>query len=229
MTPAGASAASEPTAQEPPTPHEQVLAAAKEMLRRGLTAGTSGNVSARLADDRVVITPSSLSYEEMTLDDLVVIDMAGEVVDGTRSASSEKHVHLACYRAFAEIGSVIHSHPVYATMFACARLPIPAVVDEFSVYVGGDVPVCDYAMSGTEDLGHNAAALLKDVGSALLANHGMVTIGSTPDKTLHQAGVVERAAQIIWGTRALGGAVPLPEKVVTDFAGVYRMIRDMKG
>lgn len=208
--------------------HEQVLAAAKEMLRTGLTAGTSGNVSARLDDERVVITPSSLSYEEMTLDDLVVIDMKGETVEGHRSASSEKHVHLECYKAYDEVGSVIHSHPIYATMFACARQPIPALVDEFALYVGGDVPVCDYAMSGTEDLGRNAAPMVREVGTALLASHGMVTVGANPAKTLHQAGVVERAAQIVWGARALGGGVPLPEKVNTDFGNVYKMFREMK-
>jgi L-fuculose-phosphate aldolase len=206
------------------TVHEQVLKAAKDMLSKGLTAGTSGNVSGRLADDKVVITPSSLSYEDMTLKDLVVLDMDGKVVEGERSASSEKGVHLACYRKYDEIGSVIHSHPMYATMFACARIPIPAVVDEFTVYVGGEVPVCDYAMSGTDELGANAAAMLDDVGTALLANHGMVTIGANPDRTLHQAGVVERAAQVIWGVKLFGGAVPLPEKVNRDFEGVYKLM-----
>jgi L-fuculose-phosphate aldolase len=204
--------------------HYEVLQAAKDMLARGLTAGTSGNVSARLDNDQVVITPSSLSYEDMTLDDLVVLDMDGKVVDGHRSASSEKGVHLACYRKFDEIGSVIHSHPLYATMFACARIPIPAAVDEFAIYVGGEVPVCEYAMSGTEQLGENAAAMLGDVGTALLASHGMVTIGPNADRTLHQAGVVERAAQVVWGARALGGPVPLPEKVNRDFAGVYKLM-----
>jgi L-fuculose-phosphate aldolase len=204
--------------------HEQVLAAAKDMLRHGLTGGTSGNVSGRLANDQVVITPSSLSYEEMTLDDLVVLDMDGIVVDGHRSASSEKAVHLQCYREFDEIGSVIHSHPIFATMFACARIPIPAAVDEFAIYVGGDVPVCDYAMSGTDDLGVNAAAKLKDVGSALLASHGMVTIGPDPARALHQAGVVERAAQVVVGARQLGGVVPLPPRVNRDFSGVYKLM-----
>jgi L-fuculose-phosphate aldolase len=160
----------------------------------------------------------------MTLNDLVVIDMDGKVVEGDRSASSEKGVHLACYRAYDEIGSVIHTHPLYATMFAIVRQPIPALVDEFALYVGGEVPVCDYAMSGTDELGANAAAKLADVGSALLASHGMVTIGANPAKTLHQAGVVERAAQVVWGARSLGHAVPLPAKVNRDFAGVYKLM-----
>jgi L-fuculose-phosphate aldolase len=205
--------------------HEDVLAAAKQMLRLGLTGGTSGNVSARLDDDRIVITPSSVDYEAMTLDDLVVLDPAGEVVDGQRAASSEKGLHLACYAAFDEVSSVIHSHPVYATMFACARQPIPAAIDEFAIYVGGDVRCADYAMSGTPDLGNNAIACLKDTGSALLASHGMVSIGANPAKTLHQAGIVERSAQIIWGARSLGGAEPLPADVNDNFGKLYTYVR----
>ncbi len=205
--------------------HDEVLKAAKDMLRLGLTAGTSGNVSGRIDDNHLVITPSSISYEDMTLEDLVVLDFEGNVVEGTRNASSEKAVHIECYKEYAEVGSVIHSHPVYATMFACAREPIPAAIDEFAIYVGGDVEVCDYAMSGTDDLGRNAAAKVARTGSALLASHGMVTVGPNCAKTLHQAGVVERSAQIIWGARSLGPVVPLPDEVNVNFGKLYRYLR----
>jgi L-fuculose-phosphate aldolase len=205
--------------------HDDVLAAAKDMLRLGLTAGTSGNVSGRLEDGSIVITPSSIPYDEMTLADLVVIDMAGEVVEGTRSPSSEKLVHLACYKRFAEVNSVIHAHPVYASMFALARQPIPSAIDEFAVYVGGDVPVAEYAMTGTPELGENAADCLADVGSALLANHGTVTVSDSPEKAIHQLGVVERAAQIVWGARALGGEAELPASTNDTLSSYYRMLR----
>jgi L-fuculose-phosphate aldolase len=205
--------------------HDEVLAAAKEMLRLGLTAGTSGNVSGRLDDGNVVITPSSIPYDEMTLADLVVIDTAGEVVEGTRSPSSEKLVHLSCYKRFPEVGSVIHAHPVYASMFALARQPIPSAIDEFAVYVGGDVPVADYAMTGTPELGENVADCLGAVGSALLANHGTVTVSDSPAKAIHQLGVVERTAQIVWGARSLGGEVDLPASTNDTLSSYYRMLR----
>jgi L-fuculose-phosphate aldolase len=206
--------------------HDQVLQAAKDMLRLNLTAGTSGNVSARLEDGHVVITPSSIDYETMTLDDLVVIDAAGEVVEGTRPASSEKLVHLACYKRYPEIQSVIHAHPLYASMFACARQPIPSAIDEFAVYVGGDVPCADYAMTGTPELGENAADVLASVGTALLASHGTVTVSESPAKAIHQLGVVERAAQIVWGARAaLGGIADLPASTNDTLSGYYRMLR----
>jgi L-fuculose-phosphate aldolase len=206
--------------------HDEVLAAAKDMLRKGLTAGTSGNVSARTDDGHVVITPSSIDYEEMTLADLVVLDLDGKVVEGTKSPSSEKSVHLASYRRYPEIGSVIHAHPVYASMFAVAREPIPAVIDEFAVFVGGAVPCAEYAMTGTDQLGENAADCLASVGSALLASHGTVTVAGSAAQAIHQLGVVERAAQIVWGARVLGNVAQLPEQVNTTLSGYYGMIRN---
>lgn len=204
-----------------------VLDAAKDMLRRGLVEGTAGNISARRPDGNIVITPSSVDYRDMQLDDLVLVDPQGAVLhaaDG-RSPSSEMQLHLACYRAYDDIGSVIHSHPVWATMFAIAHQPIPACIDEFAVYCGGDVRCTDYAASGTPDVGANAVKALEGRGAALIANHGMVAVGPRPDKALHITALVERTAQIVWGARALGGPVPIPEDVNRNFASVYGYLR----
>ncbi|MGE5292074.1 MAG: class II aldolase/adducin family protein [Micromonosporaceae bacterium] len=202
-----------------------VLGAATGMLEFGLTTGTSGNVSARLDDGLIVITPSSLPYRDMTADDLVVLTMDGEQVSGRRAPSSEKSLHLACYRAFDEVGAVLHSHPAYATMFACARMPVPAVLDEAVIFAGGEIPVTDYAMSGSPVVGQNAVAVLGAAGSALLANHGLVTIAASPSEALNQAAVVEHCAQVAWGVRALGGHVPLPPEALESFAATYRRSR----
>jgi L-fuculose-phosphate aldolase len=208
-------------------PEDAVLDAAKDMLRRGLVEGTAGNISARRSDGNIVITPSSVDYGDMRLDDLVVIDPQGEVVraaDG-RFPSSEAKLHLACYQAFDDIGSVIHSHPVWATMFAIAHQPIPACIDEFAVYCGGEVRCTDYAASGTPEVGTNAVKALEGRGAALIANHGLVAVGPRPDKVLHITALVERTAQIVWGARALGGPVPIPDEVNRTFAGVYGYLR----
>lgn len=206
-----------------------VLATARTLAARGLVEGTSGNVSARVDDARVCLTPSSLPYDAMTLDDLVVVGLDGAVLEGERSPTSEKALHLACYRRHPEIGGVVHSHPVHATMFAVARQPIPAAIEEVAVYIGGDVPVCDYVMTGTDELGEEVAARLADRAAALLANHGMVTVGATPDAALHAALVVERTAHIVWGARLLGTPHELPANVNEDFGGVYRFVRDQGG
>jgi L-fuculose-phosphate aldolase len=206
-------------------PEHAVLDAAKEMLRRGLVEGTAGNISARRSDGNIVITPSSVDYRDMQLDDLVLVDPKGAVLQATegRSPSSEMQLHLACYQAFDDIGSVIHSHPVWATMFAIAHEP--ACIDEFAVYCGGDVRCTDYAASGTPEVGTNAVTALEGRGAALIANHGLVAVGPRPDKVLHITALVERTAQIVWGARALGGPVPIPEDVNRNFAGVYGYLR----
>lgn len=204
-----------------------VLAAAKDMLRKGLVEGTAGNISARQHDGTIVITPSSVDYAEMQLDDLVVIDPDGQTLqarDG-RSPSSEKLLHLACYRAFDDVGSVIHSHPIHATMFAVARQDIPACIDEFAIFVGGDVRCTDYAASGTPDVGEQAVKALEGRGAALIANHGMVAVGPKPSTVLHITALVERSAQIVWGSRALGVPHPLPDEVNAGFANIYGYLR----
>jgi L-fuculose-phosphate aldolase len=134
-------------------------------------------------------------------------------------------LHLACYQAFDDIGSVIHSHPVWATMFAVTRQSIPAAVDEFALYCGGEIRCAEYAASGTPDVGTNAVKALEGRAAALIANHGLVAVGPRPDKVLHVTALVERTAQIVWGARALGGPVPIPDEVNQNFAAVYGYLR----
>jgi L-fuculose-phosphate aldolase len=194
---------------------DAVLAAARAMLDLGLATGTAGNVSARRPDGTVEITAAGAA------DDTVTLDLGGNVLTGSRPPSSERALHLAVYRAYPEIGGVVHAHPVHATMFACARTSIPAAVDEFAIYVGGDVPCAAYAPSGTDELAANAAPLLKDRAAVLLASHGLVSVGRSPHDALHVATVVERGAQAIWGATILGGAVPLPEEANAALAAAY--------
>ena len=212
------------------TSRQQVLDTAQRLLAAGLVEGTSGNVSARLPDGTVCLTPSSLAYETMTVDDLVVCDLDGKVVDGDRSPTTEKALHLACLRRYPEVGAVIHSHAEFATMFAVLRRPIPALIEEVVVYVGGDVPVAEYRGTGSDELGDEVASWLGDRSAVLLANHGMVAVGRDPDEAFHNTALVERTARILWGAHLLGrsiGSEPhdLPPKVNADFAGVYSYVR----
>ncbi len=149
----------EPTATEV---KEQLLAVAKEMLTSGLVQGTAGNVAARLPDGNVVLTPSSLDYLEMDLDDLVVCSPDGDVVEGHRGPTSEKALHLAAMRRYPEINATMHCHAKHCTMFALTRQPIPAVIEEFVVYVGGDVPVANYQTTGTDQLAEEVAGWVGD-------------------------------------------------------------------
>ena len=202
-----------------------VLAAARTMFARGLVEGTAGNVSGRVDDGTVIMTPSSLPYPDMELDDLVQITLDGETVSGHRSPTTEKPLHLATLAAHPEVGGVLHCHAKYASMFAVAHQPIPAAIDEFVTYIGGDVPVCDYHESGHDSLAIAVAAKLGDRSAALMANHGMVCVGKSVDDALHSALVVEHNAHIMWGAHQLGGVVPLPDTALKNFGGVYTFVR----
>jgi L-fuculose-phosphate aldolase len=204
---------------------EAVLDAAKRMHRMGLVSGTAGNVSGRLDDERVVMTPSSLAYEPMQLDDLVVVDLDGNVVEGHRNATSEKILHLGSFRQYPEVGGVLHCHPIHASMFALLHEPIPAYVEEFVVFVGGEVPVGEYRVTGSDELADEVTRLLADRSAMLMANHGLVCVGKSVEDALHTAELVEHNARIIAGARQMGEIVPLPEKTNTDFANVYDFVR----
>ena len=205
--------------------HPQVVDAAREMERAGLVVGTAGNVSGRCSDGSVCLTPSSTPYGEVTVDNLAVLTLDGEHLGGSGTPSTEKAMHLACYRAFDEVGGVVHCHPPHASMFAVAHRPIPASIEEVIVYVGGDVPVADYATTGTDELADEVVRHLGDRGAVLMANHGLLCVGKSPADALHTALVVEHTAKIMFGAEILGGVRPLPAKIAKDFAGIYGYIR----
>lgn len=201
---------------------EQVLWTAQEMLRCGLVEGTAGNLGARLPDGNAVLTPSSVDYTTMTLDDLVVCDLDGNVLEGERGPTTEKALHLGALRLHPEINATMHCHAKFATMFALTRQAIPAVIEEFVVYVGGDVECAEYRTTGTDELGEEVAKRVADRACVLMANHGLFAVSKTPKDVLKVAQLVERTAEIVWGARLLGEVVPVPAEVNETFAGYYR-------
>jgi L-fuculose-phosphate aldolase len=207
---------------------QKLVETARELLRSGLVEGTAGNLSARLPDGNVLLSPSSLPYETMTVDDLVVCDLDGKVLAGARAPTTEKALHLACLRKYPELGAVIHSHAKYATMFAITRQPIPCVIEEFDVFVGGEVPVADYELTGSDALGEEVSRHVGERGAVLMANHGLLSVGKDLAGALKVAKLVERTAEIVWGARALGPVVPLPEETMKRFAPIYKALRGRK-
>lgn len=207
---------------------EAVLWAAQEMLRSGLVEGTAGNVAARLPDGNAVLTPSSLDYLDMTLDDLVVCAPDGAVVEGHRSPTSEKQLHLAVLNAYPEIGATMHCHAKHVQMFAITHQPIPAVVEEFDVYVGGDVECSDYRETGSQELADEVARRVADRAAVIMANHGLFACGKTAKDALHVASLVERTAEVVWGARVLGPIIGVPDEIGAKYASYYRYGRTGK-
>ena len=204
---------------------EEVCAYGREMLDSNLTIHTSGNVSRRV-EEGVLITPSNMPYHDIRPDDVLLMDLDGNVLEGDRNPSVEHKVHLACYRFREEIQGVIHSHPQMATAFAAARVPLPSFLDEFGVFVGEEVRVADYAMSGTPDIAENVVkAMGEDTNAVFLASHGLVSVGRTLFDAMRVARMVERAAGTYLWTQVLGGAAELPEEVKAFFRQAFQIFR----
>jgi len=214
---------------------DDVRAAIVEGCRRleaaGLVAISSGNVSVRLppheGKEIVAITPSSVPYRVLRPEQVLVVDLDGNVVDGQGAASSEKAAHFAAYRARPDVGSVIHSHSIYASALAVAGQELPPIIDEQVVSLGGPVRVAGYAMSATPDLARNAVEALGDRRAVLLRNHGVLGVGRDLDEALNVVTLVERVAQTYVFARLVGGAEPLPESVVQLQLKFYRLLHGL--
>ena len=198
-----------------------------EMVKHGLVAGSSGNASIRLSnvpdDGLVLITPSRRPYSQLGPEDLVVIDLGGETVEGDLLPSMETALHLALYQAREDIGAVMHTHSLYASVAAVAGLEIPPVVDEMVMKVGGSVVVAEYAFPSTEELAQRACLALGDRNAVLLRNHGLVGVGRTPREALELCELVERVAQIFFYASLLGKANSLPPEIIAMERELFKM------
>jgi methylthioribose-1-phosphate isomerase len=183
-----------------------VLRAARKMSVRGLSRGTSGNVSARVADG-MVVTPSALRYDEMVERDLAVLSLEGRVLDGERKPSSEWPLHAAVYRARPDVGAIVHAHASYCTILAALRHGIPAFHYMVAVAGGDSIRCAPYAPFGSPELAGHVVTALEGRRACLLANHGMVAVGSSPDAALDLAAEVEELAETYW--RALQAGEPV--------------------
>ncbi|WGL92653.1 L-ribulose-5-phosphate 4-epimerase [Serratia marcescens] len=199
----------------------QVLAANLSLPAYGLVTFTWGNVS---AIDRqsglVVIKPSGIAYEAMTLEDLVVVDLEGQVREGRRKPSSDTATHLALYRAFADIGGVVHTHSRNATIWAQAGQPIPALGTTHADYFYGDIP-CTRPMSEAEIAGDYEGETGKviietfnqtgrdpqQVPGVLVYSHGPFAWGKDAADAVHNAVVLEEVAIMAMATRQLAPAI----------------------
>jgi L-fuculose-phosphate aldolase len=205
----------------------EVCRYAKRMFDEGMVVGTAGNVSARVpAEELVALTPSSLPYEEMTPADIVLIDFQGNPVGDGRPPSFEKLLHLAVYKARPDVGAVMHTHARYSSVLAVLRRPLPPVVEELVPYVGGQVDVATFAMSGSDELAANVVSALGDKAAAFLANHGNLCCGKTLAKTLKVAQLVERCAEIYVTALTVGDPKPLAPEALEREQMMYDALRN---
>ncbi len=195
---------------------ERVLENTLMAYEEGLFAGTSGNLS--LCDEAkeiLAITPSSFRYEKMTLDDIMIIRMAdGSTIEGRHKPSSEWRMHTAIIKGRQDIFGIVHTHSPYATSFAVTCMPIPLILIEMLAYIGGDIPVSDFALPGSVELGVKVVESLEKRNACLMRNHGAVAVGGTIEQAHLRAIYVEDAAKIYSLALSAGPVKLIPDEAI---------------
>ena len=192
-----------------------------ELPKYGLVVMTSGNISGRDPESGlVVIKPSGYSYEEMTPDDMVVVDLDGKVIEGHLKPSTDTATHLYIYKHRLDVFGIGHTHSTYASSFAALGWPIPAVLTA-SAMLGGEIPCGGYATIGGEQIG---AEILRTIGSkraVLLQNHGVFTIGDSARQAAKMAVEVEEIAKITHLAMLKGKPILLTQEQLAETGDMY--------
>jgi len=181
-----------------------IIEAGRRLYLRGLICGSEGNLSARISEDEIIITPSGVSKGFMNEDMLVRLDMSGKVLSGSGTASSETKMHLAIYEKSPNILSVCHAHPPIATTFAAAGVPLDKAYIQETVMLLGVIPIAKYAAPGSQELARSASDYCQDYHGVLLEQHGALTWGTSVMEALYRMENVEYTAKITMYSTILG-------------------------
>lgn len=186
----------------------------KRMYARGYVVTNDGNVTVRVGDNTIWATPTGVSKGYMNEDMMVKLDLSGTVLEGTRKPSSEIKMHLRVYRENPEVMSVVHAHPITATTFAIAGIPLDSPILVEAMLQLGVVPVAKYALPGTNEVPDSIAPFCRDYNAVLLSNHGALTWGTTLEQAFNRMEVLENYAKIYLNTLLLDKARPLSRRQV---------------
>lgn len=210
---------------------QQIVDFGKKLLTENLTTGTGGNISVFIREDQVMlISPSGIPYNETTLEDIVALDLDGNVIDGTRKPSSEYQMHSIFYKKTERVNAVVHTHSDYATAVACLKQdiePLHYIIGS----VGDKVRCCDYKTFGTQELADEAYRVMGDNNGILLGNHGVLAVGSNCGEAFSVAKDIEFLAKLKIRSESIGTPVLLNQEqmaVVIEKFGTYGQVFDEK-
>ncbi|MCY4539310.1 MAG: class II aldolase/adducin family protein [Chloroflexi bacterium] len=176
---------------------QQLIAGAALVASIGLVPLTQGNLSLRDPQSgNILITPHDFPYDQLAVEDIVVLDLAGAVVEGFREPSHESPVHLAVYERRPEALGIVHAEPIYTNVFGVLHMPIAPLHVNTLIDVGGEVPVMPFAPSGSRQFGYDMLEVMGDRRAVVWANHGMLALGDSLSKAIHCTVMVEIAAQL---------------------------------
>jgi len=183
---------------------KNIIEVGKRAYARGYVAANDGNISARIDKKHVLITPTGISKGFIKASDLIIVDMNGKIISGKRKPTSEIQMHLQIYKERTDVNSVCHLHPLYATGFAVAGIPLDQDVLSEAVIVLGKVPLVEYGTPGSEELYSKLLLHLRDSDAFLLANHGALTVGTDVFDAYNKMETLEHVAQIVFIAKQLG-------------------------
>lgn len=194
------------------TDYKQILIdAGKQMLTSNLTIETWGNIS--ISDGtHIYITPSGMPYHTIDNEDICVLDMHGNKIEGKRKPSIEKMLHVRIYQTRKDVQAILHTHPIDSTVFAVLGKEIPCITDEMAQVLGGSVQCAKYALPGSDTLANNACIALSNNQAVLLQNHGAICVGENIQQCFKVAKVLETSAQIYYKALCIGNPILIKEK-----------------
>lgn len=198
---------------------QTIVEVAKRAYNRGLVANTAGNVSARDPETgRIFITPTGYSYDRLTVDDLVEVDLQGRKVDGIREPSSEAPVHCLVYQERPDVHGVVHTEPPYVNCFGALGKEIEPVLVSLLLAAGGPVPILPFQPSGSEVFGRAMLAAMGERFAVIWANHGLLTIGSSLAVAYERTVFIEEGAKVCHLALQLGTPHVLPTDLFPHIA-----------
>ncbi|MDY6875582.1 MAG: class II aldolase/adducin family protein [Chloroflexota bacterium] len=208
---------------------EQIVAASQQMLAEGLVRMTAGNISIRVpGENMLAVTPSGRPYDTMKPEDVPIVTLDGQVVDGEFKPSSETPMHTMIMRELPDANAIVHTHSPYALAFAVVHKPIPVICNEGFLARSMAVLVTEYGVPGTEEIGRKALETLSlQPGSkaVLLANHGLLTVGASIREAYAVASNVETEARVYQLALTIGDPIPFTGE---QLQAIYRRYQAKK-
>lgn len=184
----------------------------RRVYAKGYVAANDGNISIRLSDDEVLVTPTGMSKGFLSTDQLIKVAMSGEQIEGYLRPSSELPFHLKVYELRDDVKAIAHAHPPISTAFAVAGIPLDEMILPEMIISLGCIPIAKYGTPGTEELVESISEIIPTCDAILLANHGALTVGTDVYSAYYKMETMEHYAHINWIARTLGNINPLGEE-----------------